>query len=296
MLTEKSTGARHVLVVDDDLIVRTAVTAAFRSADYHVSEAHDGENAVELAASLRPDVITMDILMPPGMSGIDATRRIIESRPEVRVVMFSVYEAEGVVAAAVAAGATSYITKAAGLPILVDAVGRALRGQKVLIPAPNQTFPALTNRDRQVLELAVKGFRSREIADQLHLSPRTVENHLARIYTKLGVRGRWELANKVTGGEITPDGVNTTRVSDLAAPHAEESIPTQQLEAALPQLSTAERRVVALVAQGMTNRNVAERLFLSRHTVDAHLRNIFTKLGVKRRIELAGLLAKDADE
>jgi DNA-binding NarL/FixJ family response regulator len=270
-LTDEGVEPSRVLVVDDDPIVRSAVVAALRGEGYDVTEVDSGEAALERAKSIHPDVVTMDILMPPGMSGIDATRRLVIERPETRVVMFSVRDAAEVVAVAVAAGATSYITKKAGLPALLDAVSRTVAGQAVLIPAPSSARPALTSRERQIAELAAKGVRNREIADQLYLSPRTVENHLQRIFAKVGVSGRGELAGKVADGEFV-------------ATHAPS------------ELSQAEQRVAALAAQGLTNQTIAQRLFITRSTVEQHLVRVYRKLGVNRRTELADLVGDGAEE
>ena len=104
----------RALVVDDDPFVRDALTGSLRNAGYDVSAADSGEAAVRLAALLVPEVVVMDVIMPPGISGIEATRRIVEHDSAVRVVMFSVHRSPDIVAAALAAGATSYVAKENG--------------------------------------------------------------------------------------------------------------------------------------------------------------------------------------
>jgi DNA-binding NarL/FixJ family response regulator len=278
----KDKDSPRALVVDDDPFVRGALTRFLGDAGYEVSEARNGEDGVVLAGSLRPDVILMDVMMPPGISGIEATRRIIERDPTARVVMFSVHQSEDVVGAAVAAGAAGYVTKETPLPTLLDAIARTIDGQSILIPSP-QTPAALRGgsplgpRAQQILDFAVSGLTARQIGERLGLSPRTVENHLRDIYLRLGVNNRAQLVRAAVGGQLV-----TARAEAVATV---EPPAARRLE-----LTATERQIAGLVSQALTNQQIAHRLDMSPHTVNYHLRQIFQKLGVSSRVELARLV------
>jgi DNA-binding NarL/FixJ family response regulator/nucleoside phosphorylase len=277
MANEQSHG--RALVVDDDPLVRTAVTRLLIDAGYDVSEARRGEEAVELAASLRPDVILMDVVMRSSISGIEATRRIVERDPNARVMMLSIHDSGEVVAAALEAGATSYVTKDTPLPTLLDAVARTAVGQRVLIPAPATTASdlKLTAREQKVLDLTVSGLTARQIGERLSLSPRTVEHHLQSAYARLGVTSRAQLMHAASDRESTGGAPEAAADMGLA----------QQLQ----NLTDAERQVAGLVGLALTNQQIADRLHLSRHTVNYHLRRIFQKLGISSRVQLARIAA-----
>lgn len=207
--------AVKVMVVDGHAIFREGLAGILRDAGYVVFEAGDGERAVEMASSVRPELVIMDVLMP-GMSGIDATEQIVARNPLTRVVMLSMADSAETVRAAVRAGAVGYLTKAAASRASVlDAVRRASAGERVFAPAglldalvhdsaqlPPSEAPQLTTREREIIALAAQGAASSAIAVALALSPRTVENHLARIYKKLGITGRTQLARVVADHQI----------------------------------------------------------------------------------------------
>ncbi|MEU7871270.1 LuxR family transcriptional regulator [Dactylosporangium sp. NPDC049140] len=269
-----------MLIVDDDPYVRLALTAVLRDADFEVTEASSGEAAVEAAAALSPDLIVMDILMPPGITGIEATRRIVECNPNARVVMFSVYETTEIVSAALAAGATSYVTKHTPRDTLLDALVRTHAGQSVAIPAPNPSAfpglgPPLGSRGREILDLAVHGLTAQQIGDRLELSPRTVEGHLQAIYARLGVSNRVDLVRTTLEGQVFVGG------SFMNPPAGAASVNPKDL------LTDREHELVRLIGRGLTNRQIATRTGRSTHTVNYHLRQIFRKLGISSRVELA---------
>ena len=200
-------AAAKVLVVDDHPLMRETIANVAREAGYAVFEAGDGERAVEIAAAVQPELVIMDVSMP-GMSGIDATRRIVSRDPSVRVVMLSSADSAETVREAVRAGAAGYLTKAvASRATLIDALDRVSAGETVFAPAglsevlfsdsaqimPSDS-PELTVRERQIITLAAQSVASSAIAAALGLSTRTVENHLARIYKKLGINSRTQLA------------------------------------------------------------------------------------------------------
>jgi DNA-binding NarL/FixJ family response regulator len=199
--------AVKVLVVDDHALLREGVAGVLRGAGYAVFEAGSGDRAVEIAAAVRPQLVIMDVLMP-GMSGIEAVERIIDRDPAARVLMLSMADSAETVRAAVKAGAAGYLTKdVASRDTLLDALRRTAAGERVFAPAelidalvrepaglPPSDAARLTLREREVVALAAQGAPSAEIAGSLALSTRTVENHLARIFKKLGITSRAQLA------------------------------------------------------------------------------------------------------
>ena len=200
----------RVLVVDDQELVR----AGFRMILEHggvdvVGEAGDGADAVRLAAELEPDVILMDVRMPR-MDGIEATRRIIATRPETRVVALTTFDLDEYVYEAVRAGASGFLLKDISPTDLVHAVSVVARGDALLAPAPTRrlldqyvarplpgTRPdplaAATDREIDVLRLVAQGRSNAEIAGGLFLSEATVKTYVSRLLTKLDLRDRVQL-------------------------------------------------------------------------------------------------------
>ena len=173
-----------------------------------VGVAADGAEAVELVASLAPDVVVMDIRMP-NLDGIEATRRITAASPSTGVVVLSMFEEDELVFAAVRAGARGYLLKDADDDEIAAVLRGIARGEAIFGPttarrlldmlgrtpeqsehaAPNP-FPQLTQREQGVLELLARGKRNAAIADELFLSERTVRNYVSNIFTKLQVADR----------------------------------------------------------------------------------------------------------
>ena len=169
-----------------------------------VGEAATGAEAVELALSLRPDVVVLDLHMP-GVNGVDAARTITREAPEVRVLMLTMLDDDESVFAAMRAGARGYLVKGSGPVEVVHAIqavgaGGAVFGpsiaQRVLeyfaTPGPSDAFAELTTREREILVLLADGHPNARIAERLHLSPKTVRNHVSSIFTKLHVADRAE--------------------------------------------------------------------------------------------------------
>lgn len=173
-----------------------------------VGVAADGVEAVELAASLAPDVVVMDIRMP-NLDGIEATRRITAASPSTGVVVLSMFEEDELVFAAVRAGARGYLLKDADDDEIAAVLRGIARGEAIFGPTtarrlldmlgrtPEQSeqtasnpFPQLTQREQEVLELLARGKRNATIADELFLSERTVRNYVSNIFTKLQVADR----------------------------------------------------------------------------------------------------------
>jgi DNA-binding NarL/FixJ family response regulator len=203
----------RVLAVDDDEVFRLGLEQALAEEPgiEIVGEAHDGDRAVERAAHLHPDVVLMDLRMP-GTDGVEATRRIRESTPEVRVLVLTVSEEESDLFAAVRAGANGYLLKGASPAEVADAVRSVARGEAPLSPAVAPKllaeFNALSRRDAEmgghaqrltpreidVLRLIARGLSNRQIANDLVISENTVRNHVRNILEKLRVRSRVEAA------------------------------------------------------------------------------------------------------
>jgi DNA-binding NarL/FixJ family response regulator len=202
-------GLARVLVVDDHPVWRDGVRADLeRSGEaIVVGEAADGGDAIELARELMPDLVLMDLNLPT-VAGAEATRRIVEESPHVKVLVLSASAAEADVLEAIKAGAAGYLLKSATATELLDAVRRVTAGEPVFSPplaalvlgefrrmaaSPASPEPGLTARETEVLKLVAKGYTYREIAGKLFISVRTVQNHVQNILAKLQLRKRYEL-------------------------------------------------------------------------------------------------------
>ncbi len=200
--TEKT----RVLIADDHALFRYGLKAMLRSEqDFEVAgEAETGEEAVELAAELKPHVVLMDIQMP-GINGIEATRRILELNPDIGIVVVTMFGEDDSVFAAMRAGARGYVLKGADADEVVKVLravadGEAHFGPDIARrlmgffsapkPAPAEVFPELTGREREVLDLMARGLANPEIARELSLSHKTVRNNVSNIFLKLQVADR----------------------------------------------------------------------------------------------------------
>ena len=200
-----------VVIVDDHPVWRDGVRADLeRSGEVEVvGEADDGGPGVEVALELMPEVVLMDLQLPT-VPGVEATRRIAEDAPHVRVLILSASAEEADVLEAVKAGASGYLLKSSTSDELLDAVKRVRRGEPVFTPSlaglvldefrrvatvgsGGSSEPGLTPRENEVLKLVAKGYAYREIADKLFISTKTVQNHVQNILTKLQLRKRYEL-------------------------------------------------------------------------------------------------------
>jgi DNA-binding NarL/FixJ family response regulator len=190
-----------VLLVDDHSLVRLGFRRILEDApDLNVvGEATDGEEAVRLAQELRPRVIVMDCALP-GVSGLVATRRILEKLPDTAVLMLSMHSEDTLVKQALQAGARGYILKSAVDMELVTAVRNVAAGQTVLDPQvarpaslKGERDYGLTTRELEILQLIVDGKSNKEIATQLDLSANTVAVHRANIMDALGIHKTAEL-------------------------------------------------------------------------------------------------------
>jgi two-component system response regulator NreC len=197
----------RVLVADDHAIVREGICSllARRKDVQVVGEAADGRLAVEQVASLAPDVVLMDISMPV-MNGLDATQEIRRRFPNVRILVLSQYESREYILPLLRAGAAGYIAKRARASELVDAIRAVYNEGAFLQPnlarvivegvtnaSDSEPQSILSEREKQVVRLVADGMSSREIADQLGLSVKTVDTHRANIMEKLGIHSSAEL-------------------------------------------------------------------------------------------------------
>lgn len=197
----------RLLLVDDHEIVRAGLCSLLGSREdvEVVGEAANGEEAVELAVSLKPDVVLMDVTMP-GMRGDDATRRILESVPETNVLALSVHEEDAYFFQMLDAGACGYVPKRAAPDLLLTAIRAAANGQVFLHPSVagrlvqsclgqsslqdrGTSYHDLTTRQRDILILVAEGHSSREISEKLDVSVRTVQRHRANIQKTLDLGG-----------------------------------------------------------------------------------------------------------
>lgn len=202
-----------VLIADDHPLFRHGVHALLNAnAGFHVvGEATTGEEAIRLAEALQPDVIVMDIHMP-GVNGIEATRRIVRTSPNIRILIVTMFEDDASVFTAMRAGARGYTLKDAEKDELLFAIRAVGRGEAIFspaiatrmidyfaavrTPASAQEFPELTAREREILELIAQGKHNNEIAAQLVLSPGTVRNYVSNVFSKLQVADRTEAMRK----------------------------------------------------------------------------------------------------
>jgi DNA-binding NarL/FixJ family response regulator len=195
----------RILVADDHPLTRDGIKAALAlDADFEVvAEAGDGQEAVDLAEEVKPDVVLMDVRMPV-LGGIRATQTISRTVPSARVVMLTVEETQARVGEAIQAGAAGYLLKDIDAHELARAVHLAAEGSAVIHPnltrqfieeirqltRGEQSVSTLSAREVEVLQMIAYGLTNREVAEALHISPQTVKTYLERIFTKLGVSDR----------------------------------------------------------------------------------------------------------
>ncbi len=199
-----------VLLVDDHAVLRAGLTALMEAeGDLQVvGEASNGEDAIELARTLRPDVVIMDLSMP-GLGGLEATRRISALELGVKILVLTAHAEEEYLFPVLDAGGSGYVTKTRADDDLINAVREVSRGE-VFLYAPatklllqryqerNDESEAgqlqqLSQREREVLALTAEGFSSSEIGERLFISPKTVDTYRSRITQKLGLKHRSEV-------------------------------------------------------------------------------------------------------
>jgi len=209
--TEMPSSPPRVLIVDDHELFRAGLREILEERGLNVvGEAPDGESAERLAAKLVPEVVVMDLHMP-GISGVEAARRIHEQTPASRVLMLTVSDSETDVTAAVLAGACGYLIKDSPADQIIAGVRAAAAGEALLSPtvatdllarlrreaihvSGPETATRLTEREQDVLALIAAGKKNAEIAEELFISVQTVKNHVSNVLEKLQVENRVQAA------------------------------------------------------------------------------------------------------
>jgi two-component system response regulator NreC len=199
----------RVLIVDDHTVVRSGVRLLLEiEPDIEVvGEARDGHEAIALTGTLQPDVVLMDIAMPE-MDGMAATRQIKAAWPQVNILGLTMHRVDEYFFEMLKAGASGYVLKGADTSDLINAVRVVYQGGVFLYPTMAQRLvqdylqrvkedadfgPALSPREREILQLLAEGYSSKEIAEKLVISPSTVHTHRSNLMSKLGLTTRHEL-------------------------------------------------------------------------------------------------------
>jgi RNA polymerase sigma factor (sigma-70 family) len=194
----------NILLVEDHHIIRQGIKSLLEKQDglCIIGEAEDGRQAVELAKKLKPDVIIMDVTMPQ-LNGIEATRKILEDNPDAKIIALSVHADDAFVSGMLTAGASGYLLKDCLVQELVTAIRSVANDQFYLSQSIARTvvheyrslksndirsvFSTLTSREREVLQLIAEGRTTKQIADTLFISEKTISTHRQHIMEKLGM-------------------------------------------------------------------------------------------------------------
>jgi len=194
----------RAMIVDDHPVTQKGLRTALSLSNdvLVVGEAATGEEAVDRARELTPDVVFMDVRMP-GMDGIEATRQILQAAPSTKVILITIDESRGAISQAIQAGVSGYLLKDASADALVDAARNAIEGNAVIHPQLTRTFieevrmgdagsdtTPLSKREREILQRVADGATTKQVASDLGISPHTVKTHLERIFEKLGANDR----------------------------------------------------------------------------------------------------------
>ena len=211
----------RILLADDHAVLRDGVRMVLESQTGFrvVGTADSGQDAVQLAEDLQPDIAVLDVAMP-SMNGLEATRAIKERCPQTAVVILSMHDNEEYLREALRAGASAYVLKRAAAKELISAIQMVRQGQSYLDPALTRTLisdyvrqvergdeapDSLTDRELEVLKLVAEGFTNRQIALELSISIKTVQTHRANLMDKLNLHDRTELVRyAIRRGLIQP--------------------------------------------------------------------------------------------
>jgi two-component system, NarL family, response regulator NreC len=199
-----------ILLSDDHTILRQGLAALLEAEpDFHIlGEASTGLETLQKVQSLDPDVLVLDLALPD-INGLEITRQVRHSNPRTRIVILSMHAKEAYVLEALNSGASAYVLKGSDARELTQAIHQATRGIRYLSPPLSEQsleayiqltrgqvfdpYETLTNRERQILHLAAGGCSNNEIARRLTISPRTVEQHRAKVMAKLDLHNQSEL-------------------------------------------------------------------------------------------------------
>lgn len=215
--------AIQVLIVDDHAIIRDGLKALLEKESKFVvvGEAENGFEAIELMKKVSPDVILLDIAMP-GMNGIQAAREILETQPEVKIIILSMYATSEIIHQALKAGVLGYLIKDAAGEEVISALESVYKGRRYFSTSIKEVLnrdarntqeskfkesplDSLSDREREVLQLVVEGHTSLEIGHILSLSPKTVETYRSRLMSKLKVENIPELVKFAIRHGLTPN-------------------------------------------------------------------------------------------
>lgn len=205
MTTQTATQVVKVLIADDQTLFRTGL-ARLLDEDPRVEvidQAVDGAEAVKKAAALKPDIVLMDLKMP-NLDGIEATRRIVAEHPGIKVLVLSTFDADSYVLQALRAGASGYVLKDSQPQAVVSSILAVMSGERVMANAvanrvldmltgaatPKEFYDGLTLREIEILKLLATGQANKQIAYKLHISEKTVRNHVSHMYEKLRIYDR----------------------------------------------------------------------------------------------------------
>ncbi|TMD03913.1 MAG: response regulator transcription factor [Chloroflexi bacterium] len=195
----------RVLIADDQTLFRSGLARLLEEDPrvQVVGQAVDGVDAVKQAGMLKPDVVLMDLKMP-NLDGVEATRKIVNEHPEIRVLVLTTFDADSYVLHALRAGASGYVLKDSQAPAIVSSILAVAAGERVMASAvanrvvdmltgtttPKEFYDGLTAREVEILKLLATGQANKQIAYHLRISEKTVRNHVSNMYAKLQIYDR----------------------------------------------------------------------------------------------------------
>jgi DNA-binding NarL/FixJ family response regulator len=203
--TETGTQVVRVLIADDQTLFRAGL-ARLLDEDPRVQiigQAVDGADVIKRAAALKPDVVLMDVKMP-NVDGIEATRKIVSEHPETKVLVLTTFDADSYVLQALRAGASGYVLKDSQPTAIISSILAVMSGERVMASAvanrvldmvtgtttPKEFYDGLTAREVEIIKLLAVGQANKQIAYKLHISEKTVRNHVSHMYEKLNIYDR----------------------------------------------------------------------------------------------------------